>query len=58
MDHPKTMKVVFASSPDGGLVIINKSDFDPERHIAEGAKPAPKKRGRPRKKQEPDNGNG
>ena len=50
MQHPETMKVIYTSNPTGGLVIINVSDFDPKRHIVEGAdKPAPKKRGRPRK---------
>ena len=47
MQHPETMKVIYASNPTGGLVVINVSDFDPKRHMLE--KPAPKKRGRPRK---------
>ena len=51
MHHPETMKVIYACNPSGGQVDINVSDFDPKLHIVEGAeeKPAPKKRGRPRK---------
>ncbi|MDH3929947.1 MAG: hypothetical protein OEV22_18615 [Deltaproteobacteria bacterium] len=50
MHHPETIDVIYASNPKGGLVTINKADYDPELHILEGeAKPAPKKRGRPRK---------
>jgi hypothetical protein len=44
------MDVIYASNPKGGLVTINKFDFDPKKHLVEGEKPAPKKRGRPRKK--------
>jgi hypothetical protein len=49
MHHPETMDVIYTSNPAGGLVTINKADFDPKLHIVEGEKPAPKKRGRPRK---------
>lgn len=54
MQHPETMDVIYTSNPSGGLVTINKTDYDPKLHIAEGEKPAPKKRGRPRKKPEAD----
>jgi len=52
MRHPETIAVIYTSNPSGGLVTINKADFDPEKHILEGEKPAPKKRGRPRKTKE------
>ena len=45
-----TVDVTLIGSPNGGLVTIVKTDYDPKLHILEGAeKPAPKKRGRPRK---------
>ena len=56
MDHPETMRVIYASNPSGGLVIINVSDYDPAIHKLEGEKPKAK-RGRPRKTQEVKNAN-
>lgn len=51
MSEIETVKVTYTGSPDGGLVIINKSDFDPDLHTLEGEE-KPKKRGRPRKNTE------
>ena len=32
MQHPETMDVIYTSNPDGGLVTINVSDYDPKLH--------------------------
>jgi len=44
------MQVIYTSNPDGGLVEINVTDFDPEKHMLPDQVEEVKKRGRPSKK--------
>jgi len=54
-----TIDVIYTSNPSGGLVTINTSDYDPALHLLPGEPETgkPKKRGRPKKVTEADNGN-
>ena len=50
MADVETVTVEYTGSP--GPVVINKSDYDPEKHTLVGDSAPKKKRGRPRKKSE------